>query len=43
MSRQPAPSSTASAAPKRRAHAPDYLLLTTVLVLGWLMGGQERP
>ena len=34
MSRQPAPSSTASAAPKRRAHAPDYLLLTTVLVLG---------
>ncbi|MGE3960425.1 MAG: putative lipid II flippase FtsW [Dehalococcoidia bacterium] len=33
MSRMPAPKPKAAAAPKRRAHAPDYLLLTTVLVL----------
>ncbi len=32
MSRQPAPKPRESA-PKQRAHAPDYLLLTTVLVL----------
>ncbi len=32
MSRQPAPAKR-NDAPKRRAHAPDYLLLTTVLVL----------
>ena len=32
MSRQPAPAKRAESS-KRRAHAPDYLLLTTVLVL----------
>ena len=33
MSRQPASPSSKASVPKRHAHAPDYLLLTTVLVI----------